>query len=273
MIRKLFEIDRKIVEEYLKRNHIETTFLIGNIKYFGIENNKELRRCGDYYGYFEKSELKGILPFYNLGSCIPHYESEGAIPYFVELMKDREFKYLLGMRRVIEPLYKNLKDVKSIGNISDDAYYINKNLIEFQCKDIEIKNYYELDLDLAAEFLVEASQIGFGRDDASVEEAKKTLVQRPVEEDYLFAIKDGKMVATACIQATTDEISQIGGVYTTPKERGKGYCKAVVSELCRIIIERGKIPTLMVRKNNTSAVKAYEALGFEFYDDYMIIEL
>lgn len=273
MIRQLFEIDRKIVEEYLKRNHIETTFLIGNIKYFGIENDKELRRCGDYFGYFEKGELKGIIPFYNLGSCIPHYESQGAITYFIELMKERDFKYLLGMRRIIEPLYENLKDVKSFRNVSDDAYYINKNLKEFQCKDIEIKNYYEIDLDLAAEFLVEASKIGFEREDASIEEAKKTLLQRAVEEDYLFAIKDGKIVATACIQTTTDEISQIGGVYTTPIERGRGYCKAIVSKLCRRIIERGKIPTLMVRKNNTSAVKAYEALGFEFYDDYMIIEL
>lgn len=272
MIRKLFEIDRKIVEEYLKRNHIETTFLIGNIKYFGIENNKELRRCGDYYGYFEKGKLKGIIPFYNLGSCIPHYESDGAIPYFTELMKERDFKYLLGMRRIIEPLYENIKDFRPTSKASDDAYYINKNFKEFICSDIEIKSYYELDLDLAAEFLVEASKIGFGRDDASIEEAKNTLIQRPVEEDYLFAVKNGKIVATACIQTTTDEISQIGGVYTTPKERGKGYCKAIVSMLCRRIIERGKVPTLMVRKDNTPAVKAYEALGFEFYDDYRIIE-
>lgn len=272
MIRLLLEIDRKIVEEYLERNHIETTFLIGNIKYFGLENNRELRRCGDYYGYFEGGQLKGILPFYNLGSCIPHYESEGAIPYFVKLMKERNFKFLLGMKKIIEPLYEEIKDFKTKAEVSDDVYYINKSFKEFKLRGIEIKNHYELDLNLVVDFLIEANMVGFQSKDYTKEEAIKSLNQRPVEEDCLFAIKDGKIVSTACIQTTTNKISQIGGVYTTPKERGKGYCKAVVSELCRRIIERGKIPTLMVRKDNVPAVKAYEALGFEFYDDYMIIE-
>lgn len=97
-------------------------------------------------------------------------------------------------------------------------------------------------------------------------------MQESVEEDYVFLIKDDKIVAQANIQTTTDEINQIGGVYTSEEERGKGYCKAVVSEICKRITARGKIPTLMVVKKNTPAVKAYSVLGFKHYDDYLIIE-
>ncbi|KRQ86100.1 FR47-like protein [Caloramator mitchellensis] len=272
MLKVLTEKERKIVEEYLERNHIETTFLIGNVKYFGFENKKDVRRCGDYFGYFEEGELKGIIPFYNLGSCIPHFESQNAVPYFIDLMKNRDFKYLLGMRRLVEPLYNGIKDFKHNASVDEDAYYVNNNFKHFKLEGIEIKNYYELNLEKAVEFIVEANRVGFKNTAYSIEEATKTLNQRPVEEDYLFVLKDGRIVATGCIQTTTDKIGQIGGVYTTPKERGKGYCKAVVSELCKRIIDRGKTPTLMVRKNNTPAVRAYEFLGFEYYDEYVIIE-
>ena len=272
MLRILTEKDRKAVEEYLERNQIETTFLIGNVKYFGFENKKDVRRCGDYFGYFEEGKLKGIIPFYNLGSCIPHYESQNAVPYFIDLMKNREFKYLLGMRRIVEPLYDGIKKFKQNASVDEDAYFINTNLREFKLSEIQIKNYYEFDFERAVEFVVEANRIGFKNTGYTRIEAEKTLSQRPVEEDYLFVLKDGKVVATGCIQTTTDKIGQIGGVYTTPNERGKGYCRAVVSELCKRIIERGKTPTLMVRKNNTPAVRAYEFLGFEYYDEYLIIE-
>ena len=81
------------------------------------------------------------------------------------------------------------------------------------------------------------------------------------------------MVAQAGIQTYTPKINQIGSVYTPEEERGKGYAKAIVSEICKRIIERGKMPTLMVNKDNTPAVRAYNALGFEHYDDYLIVKL
>lgn len=272
MIRILNENDKPIVEEYLERNHIETTFLIGNVKYFGLENRKDLRRCGDYYGYFENGNLKGIIPFYNLGSCIPHFESKEAIPYFVELINDREFKFLLGMKKFIEPLYNELKPLKQNEKVSDSYYFVNKNFKEFKIPEVEIKSFHEIDLDLAADFIVETNRKGFGNMEYTKEEAVMSLNQRAKEEEYLFLINDNLIAAGANIQTSTDRISQIGAVYTKPEHRGKGYCKAVVSNLCSRIIAKGKMPTLMVRKNNTMAVKAYEALGFEFYDEYLFVE-
>ncbi|QCX34405.1 GNAT family N-acetyltransferase [Caloramator sp. E03] len=272
MIRILNEKDKPVVEEYLERNHIDTTFLIGNVKYFGLENKKDLRRCGDYYGYFENGILKGIIPFYNLGSCIPHFESKNAIPHFIDLMKNNEFKFLLGMKKFIEPLYNELKSLKQSGNISDSYYFVNNNFKEFIIPEVEIKSFHEIDLDCITDFIVETNIKGFGNMKYTKDEAIKSLNQRSKDEDYLFLIKDNLIVAGANIQTSTDRISQIGAVYTLPEHRGRGYCKAVVSNLCSRIISKGKIPTLIVRKNNMPAVKAYKALGFEFYDEYLLIE-
>ena len=83
---------------------------------------------------------------------------------------------------------------------------------------------------------------------------------------------DNKLVAQACIQTFTDNSNQIGAVYSLEEERGKGYAKAAVSELCERIIGRGKLPTLIVSKQNPPALNAYKALGFEHYSDYLIIK-
>lgn len=272
MIRVLTQNDRDMVLEYLERNHMETTFLIGNVLEFGMDNDKSKRRCGDYFGYFENEELRGILPFYNLGSCIPHFEAQGAVEEFSKIMIDREFSFLLGMEKVVKPLYERIKAFKNTIEYSEDSYFINNSFKAFEAEGLEIKGVNEISLENAIEFNMHATREGFGNEN-TWEDTMKALLQRAPEEDFIFGIVNGKIVAQACIQTFTDKINQIGGVYTLGEERGKGYCKAMISYLCERIVDRGKIPTLMVTKDNTPAVRAYNSVGFEFYDDYLIIKL
>lgn len=268
MIRLLTEKDRQIIIEYLERNHMETTFIIGNVTNGSIENNKEIRRCADYYGFFKENVLKGLIPFYNLGSCIPHYEDEDAVPYFVDLMKEREVKNLLGMKKIIQPIYELVKDYKTLIAYDESSYMVNRDFKPFKLEDVSfVKSTVD---DTHIDFIVQSDK-GFDKK-RNREDIIKNLTQANEGEDYTMLVKDEKIVAQALIQSTTSRINQIGGVYTLESERGKGYCKAVVSELCKRIIERGKVPTLYVKKNNTPAVKAYISLGFEHFDNYLIIK-
>ncbi|MDF2519421.1 MAG: family N-acetyltransferase [Clostridia bacterium] len=270
LVRLLTKADKETILEYLARNEVETSFLYANIVEFGVDNRKEIRRCADYYGYFEGEALKGILPFYNLGSCIPHYETDEAVLFFAELMKERDFEFLLGMYKIIKPLYNQIKDYKDIKSYDESFYFINKNFRPFILEGVRFLSTDELTYEKAAEFVLQARIKGFNQD-AAIEDVKKSLMQRGKEEEYLFLEKEDKIVAQACIQTYTPRINQIGAVYTAEEERGKGYCKALVSEMCRRIIARGKAPTLSVKKKNTPAVRAYTALGFEHYDDYLIV--
>lgn len=270
MIRLLTQADKGMVLEYLARNEIETSFLYANVIEFGMDNNPDIRRCGDYYGYFEGKALKGILPLYNLGSCIPHYELDAAVPLFADIMKERYFEFLLGMQKHIKPLYDAIKDYKEVESFSESSYFVNKNFKPLTLEGVKFVNANGRFTEEAAAFILQARQKGFGQD-TTIEEVKRSLVQRGEEEEFLVMEKYGRMVAQACIQTYTPAISQIGAVYTAEEERGKGYAKAIVSEMCRRIIAKGKIPTLTVKKNNTPAVRAYTALGFAHYDDYLIV--
>lgn len=270
MIRQLTQDDKETVLEYLRRNEIETSFLYANVIEFGIDNNPKKRRCGDYYGYFDGEALRGILPLYNLGSCIPHYESDAAVPFFAEIMKERSFEFLLGMQKHIKPLYEAIKEYKETKSYDESSYFVNRDFKPFILEGAKFLQANGLSDEKAAEFILQSRVKGFNQD-VTIEEVGKSLVQRGEEEEYLVLEKDGKMVATANIQTYTPKINQIGAVYTAVEERGKGYCKAIVSEMCSRIIARGKIPTLSVKKHNTPAIRAYNALGFGHYDDYLII--
>lgn len=273
MIRLLTENDKTIIFEYLARNEIETSFLYSNIIECGIDNNRDNKRCGDYFGFFRDGSLAGIIPFYNLGSCLPHFEAEEAIPHFAQLIKERSFdEYLLGMKRVVGPVYEGIKAFKETLEFNESSYMANKSLKPYIIDGLEFIDPGERANDEVIKFLIHVRNKGF-HENTNAEEVRKSLSFSSPEEDRIIAVKDGKFVSYAKTQAYTNTIGQIGSVYTDEEERGKGYGKAVVSEICRRIIERNRIPTLIVKKNNIPAVKAYTSLGFENFDDYLLIKL
>ena len=72
--------------------------------------------------------------------------------------------------------------------------------------------------------------------------------------------------------ATTPERVQIGGVWTPPEWRGRGYARAVVAgALLDGKAEGATRGVLFTDIANLSAQRAYYALGFEVIGDYGII--
>ncbi len=259
------------VIEFLKKDSIAGAFIIGNVLEFGLDNRKDQRRCGDYYGYFSKGQIAGILPFYNMGSCIPLYYKEEVIEPFAQIMVHRPLEMLIGMKKFVQPLYDIISTEKNMLTYQESSYFINNSLTPFLLEGCSFAEANELDHQRVIDFVKDAYWYGFHQQ-YSLNEVEAFVKQRGVEEELLFLMAEGKMTAQAYVQASTDEINQIGGVYTVEGERGKGYCKALVSKLCHTIIKRGKTPTLIVRKNNFSALRAYASLGFTYFDDYLLIK-
>ena len=59
--RLLTNNDKNQVMDYLSMNAVGTTFLYGNVVQFGLENNKDIRRSADYYGYFKLAKKTGFI--------------------------------------------------------------------------------------------------------------------------------------------------------------------------------------------------------------------
>lgn len=272
MIRLLTNDDESEVKCYLDRNYMETAIISGNLEKSRIYNDRITRYCGDYYGYFDEGRLKGVAAFYNVGIVIPHFESTAAAPGFIEIMRRRKFEVVAGLKRIVEPLHRVLAQHKKVSAYEDSWCLINKGFTPHILKSsITIVEARSFDQSAAVNFIVEAYRQGFNRRFNS-ELAVKMLADCGPEEDFIFLLDNGIPKAQAIIQVATRRICQIGGVYTTEECRSKGYCKALVSELCRRIYVYGKTPALMVRKDNIPAVKAYQSIGFAYFSDYLVVK-
>jgi predicted GNAT family acetyltransferase len=79
---------------------------------------------------------------------------------------------------------------------------------------------------------------------------------------YVGIRREGKFVAMAGERLKVPGYTEVSAVCTHPDHTGKGYARVLMGEIMRGIVERGEIPFLHVRCDNTRAVDLYERLGF-----------
>jgi predicted GNAT family acetyltransferase len=81
----------------------------------------------------------------------------------------------------------------------------------------------------------------------------------------------GVPCATTGFNARLPDAVQIGGVYTPPERRCRGYARAAVAASLIDAKQRGATrATLFTGEDNVAAITAYRALGFEQVGEYNI---
>ena len=123
-----------------------------------------------------------------------------------------------------------------------------------------------------AEYGVEAT--GLRDTPALRRQARQSAVEAVgSSRDWVLQVKD-RIVAKSRFNAWLDDAVQIGGVYTPPSFRGRGYGRAVVAGSLREVARQGVLrAVLFTDQDNLPAQHAYRSLGFERIGDYGIISL
>lgn len=92
-----------------------------------------------------------------------------------------------------------------------------------------------------------------------------------LEEAVIWvAVLDGRPVSLSAFNAALPDIVQLGGVYTPPELRGRGYARAAVAHSVRIGRDRGATRAVLFT-SSTSAMRTYEAVGFRRAGDYGLV--
>jgi ribosomal protein S18 acetylase RimI-like enzyme len=73
---------------------------------------------------------------------------------------------------------------------------------------------------------------------------------------------DGQIVAVAKLDLELPSLVEIGGVYTFPDYRQRGFGSMMVSDLARRIRAMKKVPTLQVDEENGPALRLYQSSGW-----------
>jgi len=73
----------------------------------------------------------------------------------------------------------------------------------------------------------------------------------------------GRLVSYAGSFLQLPQVWMIGGVFTQPRHRNKGYATFAVSAITEEALRKAETAALFVRSDNYSAIKAYEKIGYK----------
>ena len=132
------------------------------------------------------------------------------------------------------------------------------------------------DLELVTDWRVAYSIEALGEQDSpQLRESCRASVERSLEEGRTWVLQDrGELVACTSFNAVIEEAVQVGGVWTPPELRGRGYGRAVVAvSLLDARSAAAEKAILFTGESNVAAQRAYAALGFRHIGDYRILFL
>jgi len=94
-----------------------------------------------------------------------------------------------------------------------------------------------------------------------------------LDSGHFYGIRvDDRLVSVTGVHSVSERagVATLGHLVTHPDYRGRGLSTAGTSYLCVRLLEAGtNLMALSVRRQNRSAVRVYEKLGFRYHDTYL----
>lgn len=127
------------------------------------------------------------------------------------------------------------------------------------------------ELELAARWRLDFSREALGRD-GGLDAAHAEVGRLQELGSHWILVEENRPVAYSAFNARLPDAVQVGGVWTPPDLRGRGYARAVVAgSLLEARSAGASLAVLFTGEENVSARRAYEALGFRVVGDYGLV--
>lgn len=274
--------DEAALEAFLLRRVDSSMFLLGNMRAVGLRDEGRTYQ-GTYVAAWQGDEITGAAAHYWNGNLI--LQAPAALePLCRAALKasGRPLRGLVGPAGQVEAARRAL-DVADASVQLDEA----EHLYSLALDDLQVppaltagrlrgRRIEPRDVEL-----VTAWRVGFSVESLGDEEsprlwqACRAAVERGLAEGRIWVLEDGgRLVATTAFNTAIREAVQVGGVWTPPGLRSRGYGRAAVAaSLLAARAEGAKRGVLFTGKENVPAQRAYEALGFRRVGDYRLLLL
>lgn len=231
---------------------------------------------GVFYGFMKQEQLQGVFYFSNKSVMSLHCMDLKILGNLTLLkaIKHHKPRFIKGTEEMVDGIYrlvcrtvKSTKESKSLW-MAYDAHDITIRAFSPYCSETKINEAYFNDM----RFFIEV-QTHFGAQVQAINDMVKSLKQRMMEEDYLLVLKEQEIIAQGFIEDETETLGFLSGIYVTPKFRGQGIGENVSLALTHKLLERNKRPTLFVIKENQSARRLYEKIGYKVIKPYAVLTI
>jgi RimJ/RimL family protein N-acetyltransferase len=257
-------------------------FLIGNMRAAGLVDNGQTYQ-GTYAARLEDGKIVGVVAHYwnqNLVLQAP----VGLMVLCAEAVKGsgRPIRGLVGPSDQVEAAKRALSidgsnaqmdETEKLYSLDLGGLVVPGILVSGKVKGRRIEYG---DLDLLTEWRTAYAVEALGAEDGlELRRQCREQSERSLREKRTWVLEDeGRPVACSSFNIAIEEAVQVGGVWTPPALRRRGYGRAVVAaSLLDARTEGAGKGILFTGEENIAAQKAYEALGFRCIGDYSIVLL
>lgn len=269
-VRRLEETDRVAVEGYLEARPTETMFLGSNLAQSGFRGAG--RYGGAFLGAFQGTRLQGIVQLCRVGSLLLSVNVRDAVEPLARQVLSSGFapRRFLGMANEIQDFlecYRRLAPAPPSIRMTREC--LLQSLLPEHLAVPSMKGFRAAtleDVDGLIPWIVAFHQEELQEDPekidrADLREALELKIARGAR--YLLEI-DGTPVSTLALTAEACGLVQVGGIFTPPELRGKGYATRLLSAFAHFHLNAlgARRVVLQVGEDNTPARRAYEKVGF-----------
>lgn len=261
MIRKLTELDRQKVLDYLYESPSLNIFIIGDIESFGFESDFQI-----IYGQFdEMNNYLSVLLFYLENvvfySHIDHFDIK-----WLKILNSYNFLYFSGRKILIDLIYPYLKGFEYKEMYFAEAKELTSEFVKNNNLTIK-KMQTKEDAELLYDFLKSIMEFSVNKQEKeSFIEGKMKSINMGVT---YFIEEEGKIVSTVAATAETTKNAMIIGVATAKSARNRGLASHLMSFIMSEYFAKNKYLCLFY--DNPAAGTIYKRLGFIETEQWVMI--
>ena len=275
--------DEALLEAFLLPRIETSMFLVGNMRASGLTDNGRAFE-GTYAAALQDGEITGVVAHYWNGNLVFQAPADLNLSLWQAAVR--------ASRRPISGLIGPNDQVA----IAKQALQINDSMAQMD----EVELLYSLDLDdlivpgdlVSGEVtgrrieprdveLVTAWEVGYSIEAIGAQagpelfEKSQRTVERSLKGRCMWVLeRQSGPVACSSFNAVIKEAVQVGGVWTPPELRRRGYGRSVVTaSLLDARAEGADKAILFTGEDNIAAQRAYTALGFRHIGDYGLLLL
>ncbi len=279
--------DEALLERFLRPRIDSSLFLLNNSRLAGLTDLSR-RFAGTYSAALEGEEITGVIAHYWQGNLVLQAPSHlAALLEAIVRAPARPIRGLLGLSdqvgRARELLGWAAPQVQFDEEEGLFALGLEQLIVPEELRSGRVRGRLVERRDLEkviawrVAYCLEALEAA---ETPELREQCRRDITSSFERGETWVLEDmvledgGELVASTSFNAATCEAVQVGGVWTPPELRGRGYGRAVVAVSLLEARERSvERAILFTGDDNVPAVKAYAALGFERIGDHRIVLL
>ncbi|MCB0002801.1 MAG: GNAT family N-acetyltransferase [Anaerolineae bacterium] len=267
-----------LLERFLLPRKESSLFLLSNLRRAGLSDHGQ-RGQGTYFAALEDGEVVAVVGhFWNGNIIVQAPEYAAALTAAARRATGRPLARLLGPADQVESALRGLP-VQSLEFDAKEILYglYLENMavpVPLQAGQVRARVVQRRDAATVSDWRAAMSIEQFHEEDTPELRANAAeSVENSLRSGRRWVLEDanGQLVSMCDFNAELAEVVQVGGVFTPPERRRRGYARAVVAAALMDARAEGVTDAILfTEETNTPARKAYEALGFQAIGDYRI---